>query len=179
VIGGCSGCLLLLIILVAVGAYLGKGFVDQLSKEAGPTTAATVAESLGEIPMYPGGTIELNATKALRLVFLGIERASGKKSGTIVRGIAFINTPQDEQRVLDYYQEQLTKLGWKRQETSGAARGGAAQQRAYRKGNELVIVQVQPRRDEAGSGTTVLLMRGGPEMTQYDATTGARRQPGN
>jgi hypothetical protein len=176
VIGGCGGCLLIVIIVLLVSGIAVKGFVENLMKDAGPTTPASVQQSLGEVPLYPGGTLELNATQAMKVFFLGIERAQRKKPGTIMRGVAFINTPDDAEKVLAWYHKSLTGLGWKREDSRETTSGSNGLQRAYRKGDELVLVQVQNRRD-GHPGTLVMIMRGGPEMTQYNTNNGAR-QPG-
>jgi hypothetical protein len=158
-LGGCGGCALLVIVAMVVMGMGAANFVRSAARDIGPVDAKSVQQNLGEVPLYPGSTLNVAATQGILTTFRLIERAAGKQPGAIFRAVALMETTDTPDKVLEYYDRELQGAGWKQAQARG---GGSSQgrQAAYQKGNEMVMVQVQQQQGK----TMITLMRGGPEM---------------
>jgi hypothetical protein len=156
VLGGCGGCLVLAVVLL----MLGVGYVGSVVKSVANTnvTPQTVRQDLGaEVPSYPNATLDLDATKGATIAFRAIEKAAGQKPGAIFRGMGIYDSKDKPDKIRKYYDAQLKKQGWNPEKT-GNTTGSEVE---YRKGNEYLTVEAE---DAEGGGSTVTVMRGGPEM---------------
>jgi hypothetical protein len=164
VLGGCGGCLLLVIIgIVGFGAWV-TSVVRNV--KVGPVTQQSVKQSLGNVPLYPNGTLDLRATEAaIRGQAVGKAFTPGAQRVTW-RGVAAVRTSDSADQVIAYYDRELPKGGWASRQTTSM--GGLLQQRIYQKGQELLVVQVQ----SIGGQRQVTLMRG-----ESAAAPGRQRSP--
>lgn len=156
VLGGCGGCLVIGLVML----MLGVGYVTNAVKSVANTTVTqqTVRQDLGaDVPSYPNATLDLDATRAATITFRAIEKASGQKAGAIFRGMGIFDSKEKPDKVRKYYDDQLKEAGWKREKT-GNSTGSEVE---YRKGSEYLTVEAE---DAEGGGSTITLMRGGPEM---------------
>lgn len=159
-LGGCGGCLLVVILLVAGGTLFVKNRLQSMN--VGPITPAAMEKSLG-VPAYPGASLEPTITeytlKTIRLT----------TGPSMFKGVAAYTTPDSPDKVEAFYRKKLTAGGWVPTHTTNNA--GAAQQQ-YQKGREVFIVQEQ-QHQRNGSGTMIMLMRGGPQIAQHAPSPGA------
>jgi hypothetical protein len=156
VLGGCGGCLVIGLVMV----MLGVGYVTNAVKSVANTTVTqqTVRQDLGaDVPTYPNATLDLDATKGATIAFRALEKASGQKAGAIFRGMGIFDSKDKPDKVRKYYDDQLKAQGWKPEKT-GNSNGNEVE---YRKGSEYLTVEAE---GAEGGGSTITLMRGGPEM---------------
>jgi len=163
VLGGCGGCLLLVIIAMTVGGFAIKNMFDRVAGKVGPVDPVSIQAKFGDVPLYPGASLDVNTTRMMMQMMAVGESFGGKKVGDIFRGIAVLSTQDAAEKVFSYYQQTLTSRGWVRAQEQERGSNARAVQRAYRKGNEFVMVQVQNRQDQQ-PGTMIILMRGGAEL---------------
>ncbi len=155
VLGGCGGCALLVTVVVGIMA---ASFFGDISKTMGPVTKPAIQQSLGaDVPLYPNGTLDTQGTQGALFSLRMMEKVMRKQPGSMFKGAAAIRTKDDAGKVLDYYDDTLGKAGWKVARTQDS---GFQEQKVFRKGKEVVIVQIQT---QAGQ-QIVTLMRGGPEL---------------
>jgi len=149
----------MLILFIVAGSWIG-GLVGSVAKSVGPVTPQTVQQNLGpEVPVYPKGTLNVPGTQGALIAVRASEKAAGKPAGSLVRGMAVMETQDDAQTVFAYYDPILRSAGWQAGQPSNT--GTRQQQRTYSKGGEVVVIQVQP----AGTGgNQLMIMRGGPGM---------------
>jgi hypothetical protein len=159
-LGCCGSCALVSILAFAALTYFGFNLFKSVA-DVGPIDPVTMQRDLGEdVPLYPGGTLDVNITRGMLITFRTMEKVGGKPKGSIFKGVAVVNTADSPDKVLSYYDRQLTQNGWSRMSGQGAQ---DEKQRQYRKGDEVVMVQVQERPD-GQPGSQVILMRiVGPE----------------
>lgn len=158
VLGGCGGCFVIGVVMF----MLGVGWVTNAVKSVANTTVTpqTVRQDLGaDVPSYPNATLDLDATKGATIAFRAIEKASGQKAGALFRGMGIFDSKDKPDKVRKYYDDQLKEEGWKR-EKAGNSSGSEVE---YRKGSEYLTVEAE---DAQGGGSTITLMRGGPEMVK-------------
>jgi hypothetical protein len=158
VLGGCGGCVVIVIIgMVAAGlgfANMWKG----ASKDLPPITPQNIQQLMGEVPLYPGSTLDATTTQ---IVWGGVrmgEKAAGKPPGSIFKVVAVCRTQDPPDKILEYYDQTLKGAGWQPAETKN---NSGREQKVYRKGQDVVMVQVQ---EQPGQGTMITLMRGGPDL---------------
>jgi hypothetical protein len=160
-LGGCGVCMLLLIIGMVVMGTMMANWVRSATGGLGPVNPTTVQQQLGDVPLYPNGTLNVPATQGSLTAFRLMEKAAGKEPGGIFRGAAVMDTGDAPDAVLQYYDQELRGRGWTPADAGRKQPAGRqVEQKAYRKGNEVVMIQAQP----AAKGSTVIIMRGGPEM---------------
>ena len=158
VLGGCGGCAVLgLIGAIFAFMWVKNNFLDI---NVGPTDQASIQQSLGDIPLYPNGTLEPMATGAMLRILRGSEKLAGQQRGQLVKGVAAQVTSDSPDKVFAFYEQRLKALGW--QQSQATSRNMNQEQRQYRKGNEVLLVQVQTQ----AQGTVLMLMRGGPGMAE-------------
>jgi len=160
VLGGCGGCALLMIVLLAIGGGMLAGWISDVARTTGPVDQAAVQKSLGaDFPLYPAATLDVPSTQAALLPIRAAEKVAGKQPGAMFRGVALMRTRETPEKVLAYYDRELKQAGWSQVSSRGAASGGEPQ-RSYRKGREVAVVKAVSQSGE----TMVTLMRGGPEL---------------
>jgi hypothetical protein len=156
VLGGCGGCLVIALVMFA----LGVGYVTNAVKSVANTTVTqqTVRQDLGaDVPNYPNATLDLDATKGATIAFRAIEKASGQRAGALFRGMGIFDSKDKPAKVRKYYDQLLKAQGWAPEKTSNS-HGNEVE---YRKGGEYLTVEAE---DAEGGGSTITVMRGGPEM---------------
>jgi len=155
-LSGCAGCALLAVIAVVAVGIAGVNFMKDVSN-VGPVTPQTVQQSLGDVPIYPGATLDETTTRAV-LTGLGVaKKVVGGADKFPFKGAGVFDTPADGDKVLAWYDKRLKASGWTAAKTSQTNQD--AEQRMYQKSGETVLVQAQPRSD-GGAGSAVMLMRG-------------------
>lgn len=167
---GCGGCALVAVIAVAVVSVLGFNTYKSAMQDIGPVTEASVKQGLGsDMPAYPNAQLDLDSTKILVTSFRFGEKLAGKPRGSIFSGAALYRTPDDNQKVLSFYDQAMKKEGWqalKSQDTS------FQQQHQFQKAGGVAIIQTQ--KDPTTGGTQLSIMRGGSELVELN-----RRQGGS
>lgn len=162
-LGGCGGCLLLVLIGVGVLGYMGKRAWD--SVDVGPVTAATVQAKLGpSVPVYPGAQLEIQATEiALRSLGMMTNLVPGMSKEVKFTATGVYKTGDPASKVWTFYDDKLPALGWQRaqSQTMGI---NQQKQNTYKKQREFLTVQTQ---EPGGQGTVLTLMKGeGDSMTK-------------
>ncbi|HEY3285327.1 MAG TPA: hypothetical protein VGN26_23895 [Armatimonadota bacterium] len=151
-LGGCGGCLVLVVAASVVGGLFMKNLWDKTQVE--PQTEAVVQKALGQVPLYPGSSFDQNTTtmtlKGMRLA----EQVARKPKGSLVSALASQNTPDPPEKVFAFYREKLTALGWAEASAQNQSR---QPQILFRKGKDVVLVQANPHK----GGSMVMLMKGG------------------
>jgi len=158
-LGGCAGCVVLGGIVAGVLIALGYGFVSGVVKEVGPVNQTTVQQALGDVPLYPNGTLQTQETQVTLTTLRVVEKAAGRPAGSIFRCLAVQSTPDTEDEVFQFYEETLKKGGWSRAESGGAD----PSQRIYRHERDHLMLQVQ---DAPGGNRMIWVWRGGEEMLE-------------
>lgn len=167
-LGGCGGCLLIVIVALVAGGFFVRNAVRDAMKSSGPVTAASVKQSMGDVPLYPNGQLNLEATRGAQV---GARIASSFQPNGPIHGTAALDTQDSAETVMAYYQTELAPRGWSLK-TSQSIMGQTQSQ--YMRGNEMLLVQVQPQRRPGKSGNVVVLMLSGPEAPKAaPAGTGA------
>lgn len=162
---GCGGCALLAAILVAVLSFSAFNAFQSVSKQVGPVNQASIQQSLGEVPLYPGSTLDTSTTQSTLVTYRLLEtNLMHRKPGSVFRAVAAQQTSDSADKVVKFYDQKLEAAGWKKSQTTAT---GFAEQRQYRKGNEMLIIQAQP----AGPQTVIMIIRGGSDLAE-----GMRRQ---
>lgn len=147
VLGGCGGCLIIALVAMVIMVNRVKDTFNQ------PVSEAQIRQELGpEVPIYPGSRFDEMGTKVGRGT-LNVMGMGGEKG--MFRGMGAYRTSDTPQKVFDWYDKQLKADGWE-----PSSQGTTAQQRMYKKGNDVLLVQAQ---DQPG-GTLIMLMRGGPAL---------------
>lgn len=162
---GCAGAVVLGVALLAAGLFALGTAITRTAARVGPVTPKSVAAALGpDLPVHPGSRLDPTTTQGLLTTLRLVESAAGRKSGSLFRGLAVLRSERSPVELLAWYDAALPKQGWRREAGAGEdARPSGQLQHTYHKGRELGIVQV-----ERGDGvTSLVLMRGGPEMTAH------------
>ena len=158
VLGGCGGCAVLVLIgSIFAFMWVKNNFMDV---QVGPIDKASIQQSLGDVPLYPNGNLEPMATGMMLKMFRGFEKMGGQQPGQLCKGVAAQVTSDSPDKVFAFYEKRLKETGW--QQTQAATRNMNQEQRQYRKGNEVLLVQIQTQ----AQGTVLMLMRGGPGMAE-------------
>jgi len=155
------------VVLVMLGMSTAN-LIKSATGDIGPINKTTVQKQLGDVPLYPNATLDETTTRGLISGFRITEKIAGKQAGAIFRGLAVQETQDSPEKVMEYYDQKLRAGGWKA--TPGQS-GTHGQSRSYQKGNDVVMIQVQPK----PGFTMVTIMRGGPGM----AERARRRMPGS
>jgi hypothetical protein len=156
-LAGCGGCSLVAFVVAAIFVFGAMRFLGDKMKEVGPVTMASMQQAMGEVPLYPGSTLEEQPT---RMILAGLRTAEQLSKRKIARGVAVLDTGDTPKEVWQFYGTKLKALGWKPGE--GASHRGGEQQ-SFRKGDEMVMLQVQSQNGR----TVIVLMRGAPELAGH------------
>lgn len=160
-LAGCGGCAAVCVLAVVIMGAVGVGMFQGMMKDAGPVNQQAIQQSLGEIPLYPGFTVNEPGTQIAMGIIRATEKTSGKGVGSLLKTMAIGTTPDEPEKVFQFYAKKLPPLGWKEAKTNGSS--GTREQRAYMKGtDEMFIIQAQP---QAG-GTMVTIIRGAPGVSK-------------
>ena len=143
------GCLVLLVgAIVAVSVIavnISKTVNEEIKK---PVDKEQILADLGDTPLYPLVQFDEQVTRAGRAGMVAFSRIVPAQK-VILAGFRTQDKPE---KVQDWYQDKLTTQGFRREEGRGGRRGG----RAYRKGSDMVLVQVERQK---GEWNGLLLMR--------------------
>ena len=149
-LSGCGGCTVLAVIAIIVVAAMGVSSVTSLMRDV-PVDNASVQRSLGpDLPLYPGSSLDPTTTKAAAAGLRISERMTGQK---MLKGAGSMVTQDSPEKVLKFYDQRLKQAGW---QSLSLRDTGFQQQRQYRKGSQMVLIQVQ---QQPGQGTMITLMR--------------------
>jgi hypothetical protein len=145
--------------MVIAGVGISNAY-KSASKGIGPVTQASVQQSLGDVPLYPGGTLDQKVTETTVITYRIMETTVlHKEAGSVFRGVAAQYTTDQPDKVLKFYEGKLKAKGWTQ---SHKQHTGFAEQHQYQKSGEMVIIQAQP----AGDRTMVMVIRGGPDIAK-------------
>jgi hypothetical protein len=148
VLSGCGGCAVLALIALIVISVMTVNAVQKAAKEIGPISNASVRQSLGaDVPLYPGSTLDPTSTQFAAVT---IRTMLG---GRLIKGIGAMFTQDSPEKVLQFYSDQLKANGW---QAGPQQNTGMQEQHQYRKGADMVLVQVQR---QPGQGTMITLIR--------------------
>lgn len=153
---GCSTVgLLLLLGLVGMGLLTNQA-VSSIGA-AKSLTRSEVASSLGGIPLYPRGTIDMQQTRIRVGTYRAAEKIAGKQPGQLFKGTVVQYSRDSPQQVSEFYDRKLAAQGWDAPVVQDL---GVQQMRQYRRGNEVCMVQMQ----QLGGQTSITIIRGAPEL---------------
>lgn len=159
ILGGCAGCVVIVSVVLVMLGMSTANLIRSATGDIGPINKTTVQQQLGEVPLYPNGTLDETTTRGLISGFRVGEKIAGKQAGSIFRGLAVQQTQDRPEKVMEYYDQKLQAEGWKATPGQRASEGEA---RSYQKGNDVVMIQAQPK----PGFTMVTIMRGGPGLTE-------------
>jgi hypothetical protein len=133
------GCGLFTVLLVggcvAFISIAGNKLAQEMKK---PLDKAALQREMADVPTYPGAKIDEKSTKAAGAVF-GFMKGMMKKGQSMT--FAAYTTPDDDAKVLAWYDKAMTAAGYQR--AKGTAKSGnVEEQRMYRKGDVIVMVQI-------------------------------------
>lgn len=169
---GCAGISMLGAVGVGMASWYAYNYVQKTVSEVGPVDEASVTKALGEIPLYPGSTLEVDGTKAVLVTFRMAEKWRNEKPGSLVKGAAILNTQDPAEKIVEFYDRELTTRGYVRASTS--EKGDSV--RVYTKKDEFVTVSTT--RKTASDPTQVSLARGGPMLVEMERQTRNRLSTG-
>src|SRR5579864_887637 len=97
-LAGCGGCAALCVLAAIIG---GVAMVQRFSSiNVGPVTQTSVQQALGDIPVYPGATLDPTTTE----ISLKTLRLMGKP-GQIFRGVGVFRVGDPPDKVAKFYDE--------------------------------------------------------------------------
>jgi hypothetical protein len=151
------GCGLLFLLVVGGIAVVSVTFVNKVKTAMNaPFDKEAALKSLEDVPIYPGATVDEQTSKAQRAVFQIMEKVMPAESMT---ALAFV-TEDDSDKIIDWYNKKLESLGYSQHESgsmSGAGSSTIAQQQ-YKKGKDVVMVQIQRNTRPKEEGTNFLIL---------------------
>jgi len=116
-----------------------------------PFVESEAIASIGDIPRYPGATIDPDGSRVSRGTMSSMSRMiPAKKTGVLA-----MRSEDPDRKILDWYDGQLTGLGYSIERARESM--GRNAQHAYKKADSLAIVQVQ--RDSGEGDKLLVLMR--------------------
>lgn len=148
---GC-GLLFLLVVggCVAALGIMGNRIQQEMKK---PINKQEVLAALKDAPIYPNAQFHEQATKGGRAGLSLMSRFLPAESTAVA---AFV-TADDDDKVLSWYEKKLPTLGYQPATQGGNvnfnAGAAGAKQRQYKKGQDMLMVQVQPNR-QRGDGSS-------------------------
>jgi len=156
-----------------VAAIVGWIWFQNVISSVGPIDQATIGKAIGsDVPQYPNSTLDETTTRITAITLKILGNVGGEKIQGALRGIGAWRTADTAEKVLQFYDARMKKLGWTIAEKGANVR---ADQHMYRKGSEVVVVQAQ----DQPNGTVIILFRGGPGLAgamRGNAPTGAPRE---
>ena len=169
---GCGGISLLAAVGVGVASWYAYTYVQKAVSEVGPVDEASVTTALGGIPLYPGSKLEVDGTRAVLVAFRMAEKWRNEQPGSLVKGAAILNTQDPAEKVVAFYDRELTARGYERATTS--EKGDSVL--VYTQKDEFVTVSTT--RKTASDPTQISLARGGPMLMEMERQTRNRLSTG-
>lgn len=143
------GCLVLVVGAVIGVSVLAVQFSNTMKQELKkPIVKEQILLDLEDTPLYPGIQFDVEGTKTGRAGMAWFSRFVPSKKATV----AGFRTQDGPGKVYEWYDLELSKLGFHREEGRGQGRGG----RAYRKEKTMVIVQTE---EQKGDWNVLVLIR--------------------
>lgn len=177
------GCLGLFIIGgLGVGALILAGmrlFHTVANEKIPPVTAQSVKQELHGVPVYPGAQLDVPGTEILMKTATMVRRLAGARAGPMAGwAVASYHVSEPPAKVLEWYDKHTP--GWLPTNYASplAQRLTEGQQRHYRKGHDMLIVQATTH--PTGTVLTLQLMPHGFQPGPSAAPSAAARakQPG-
>ena len=148
---GCGGLTLLGFGGCAVFVW---SVTNQVRQEmAKPFVEAEAIASIGDIPRYPGATIDPEASKAARGGLLAMRRMIPANR----QGVLALRSTDPDEKIMGWYEQQMTKNGYKRREMR--EQSGRNTQVMWRREKAMAMVQIQHDRKKADVEKMIILMR--------------------
>jgi hypothetical protein len=135
---GCAGCFAIGVLgIVIAGVMVGRSLRDVAAK-IGPITPQNMQQKLGDIPLYPNGTLDEAATKG---AYTGVGMMSGLFKGKFeLTAAASMRTNDSPEQIFKFYDSAMRQRNWI---ARGSSDTGFIQQYQYQRGNDMAMVQVQ------------------------------------
>ena len=140
---GCAGVAAFALVFVAVAALMVKG---EMSKPMNRTAEIT---ELAGLPVYPGAQFDEDLTRTRRAL-LAVSR--GLYPGDSATTVGFRTDDDPETRVIPFYDDKLSKLGFTKTRLGGGSKAGAS----YAGDTTTITVQIE---DDPGEERQLILTR--------------------